>query len=207
MPRKTDGTLFELYPRPTKGDDGKPLLYARPASGLKLDIDALDNYCVRHRGCNYGDMKRLFENFIDVATQYLADGYRIETPIGSFAQRLKLVGDHTEPDKVTARDVFFAGVEFIPSKRFVHEVERRHKGFRKAIRPVGNAQMYDEQAMEKALTQSLTMGYTTISRFQVFSGLKRDSAKRYLDSLCEGPCPKLRCYREGKVLHYHPISK
>jgi hypothetical protein len=25
MPRKTDGILFELQPRPTKGDDGKPL--------------------------------------------------------------------------------------------------------------------------------------------------------------------------------------
>ena len=30
MPRKTDGVLFELQPRPTKGDDGKPLLYAKP---------------------------------------------------------------------------------------------------------------------------------------------------------------------------------
>lgn len=30
MPRKTDGMKFELLPRPTKGEDGKPLLYARP---------------------------------------------------------------------------------------------------------------------------------------------------------------------------------
>ena len=35
MPRKTDGMLFELLPRPTKGEDGQPLLYARPAIGMK----------------------------------------------------------------------------------------------------------------------------------------------------------------------------
>ena len=27
MPRKTDGIVFEIHPRPTKGEDGKPLLY------------------------------------------------------------------------------------------------------------------------------------------------------------------------------------
>ena len=33
MPRKTDGIEFEIHPRPTKGEDGKPLLYVRPAKG------------------------------------------------------------------------------------------------------------------------------------------------------------------------------
>ena len=207
MPRKTDGTLFELHPRPTTGDDGKPLLYARPASGQKLDIDALDEYCARHHGCNYGEMKRLFETFIDVASRYIADGYRIETPIGSFSQKVRLVGDHTDPEKVTGRDVFYAGIEYTPSKRFTREVERRHRGFRKAGGPVGNAQMYDERAMRSALERSLSLGYTTVHRFQTFSGLKRDSAKRYLDSLCTGDTPTLRCYREGRILHYLPADK
>ena len=31
MPRKTDGIEFEIHPRPTKSEDGKPLLYVRPA--------------------------------------------------------------------------------------------------------------------------------------------------------------------------------
>ena len=29
MPRKTDGIEFEIHPRPTKGEDGKPLHEAR----------------------------------------------------------------------------------------------------------------------------------------------------------------------------------
>jgi len=32
MPRKTDGIPFILQPRPTKGLDGQPLLYAQVAS-------------------------------------------------------------------------------------------------------------------------------------------------------------------------------
>ena len=29
MPRKTDGIEFEIHPRPTKGEDGKPLALLR----------------------------------------------------------------------------------------------------------------------------------------------------------------------------------
>ena len=31
MPRKTNGIEIEIHPRPTKGEDGRPLLYVRPA--------------------------------------------------------------------------------------------------------------------------------------------------------------------------------
>jgi hypothetical protein len=36
----------------------------------------------------------------------------------------------------------------------------------------------------------------------IYSRLKRKSAQRYLDSLCEGAHPRLRRYREGRTLHY-----
>ena len=35
MPRKTDGMPFELYTRPTNGEDGKPQLYVRHVKGRK----------------------------------------------------------------------------------------------------------------------------------------------------------------------------
>lgn len=38
MPRKTDGIEIEIHPRPTKGEDGKPLLYIRPAKGRKKSL-------------------------------------------------------------------------------------------------------------------------------------------------------------------------
>jgi len=45
MPRKTDGMLFELQPRPTSGEDGKPLLYARPAAPDKRTMKDVATYC------------------------------------------------------------------------------------------------------------------------------------------------------------------
>jgi ABC-type glutathione transport system ATPase component len=93
MPRKTDGILFELQPRPTKGDDGKPLLYAQPVIKHKYDLDDIDDFCARYRHTSRGEMKRLFDLLGEVTTMWLSEGCRVETPFGSFAPKLKLLGD------------------------------------------------------------------------------------------------------------------
>lgn len=133
---------------------------------------------------------------------WLRQGNRIETPFGSLAPKLKLVGDHTDPEKVTGRDVMYGGIEFIPSKKFVKDADCSHEGFRRLKGCVGNSQMYDSQAMDEALRRSTRNGYITINTFMLFSHLKRKSAKAYLDSLCEGENPRLHRYREGRMLHY-----
>ncbi len=48
MPRKTDGIEFEIHPRPTKGEDGKPLLYVRPAKGRKKSFKQLEDLFKEH---------------------------------------------------------------------------------------------------------------------------------------------------------------
>ena len=210
MPRKSDGILFELQPRPTKGDDGKPLLYAQPVIERKYDLDAIDDFCANYRHKSKGEIRCLFELFSEVATMWLRKGYRVETPFGSLAPKLKLIGEHTDPEKVTGRDVMYGGIEFIPSKQFVKDADCSREGFRRQQGSVGNSQMYDPKAMDEALRRSTYNGYVTVSRFQYYSGLKRKSAKAYLDSLCEGDNPRLRCYREGRTLHYtvlHNSSK
>ena len=104
MPRKTDGIEFEIHPRPTKGEDGKPLLYVRPARGRKKSFKELDTYATKYLGLRPGEKQMVFE-----------------TPIGSFAPKLKLLGEHTDPKTITGKDVVYAGLEFIPSKEFVKE--------------------------------------------------------------------------------------
>ncbi len=202
MPRKTDGILFELQPRPTKGDDGKPLLYAQPVIAHRHDLDAIDDFCAKYRHTSKGEMKRLFDLFSEVATMWLRQGHRVETPFGSLAPKLKLLGDHTDPEKVTGRDVMYGGIEFIPSKQFVRDADCSSDGFRRQQGSVGNSQMHDPKAMEEALRRSIRNGYVTVSTFMVFSHLKRKSAKAYLDGLCEGDTPRLRRYREGRTWHY-----
>jgi hypothetical protein len=202
MPRKTDGIPFILQPRPTKGEDGKPLLYAQPVIERKYNIDDIDDFCNKYRHTSKGEIKLLFELFTEVATLWLREGSRVETPFGSLAPKLKLLGDHTDPEKVKGRDVTYAGIEFVPAKQFVKRADCGRYGYRRVRESVGNSQMYDPVAMEEALRRSVYNGYITISTFMIYSRLKRKSAQRYLDSLCEGAHPRLRRYREGRTLHY-----
>lgn len=206
MPRKTNGILFELQPRPTKAENGKPLLYAQPVIERKYDLDAIDDFCAKYRHTSKGEIKLLFNLFSEVATMWLRKGYRVETPFGSLAPKLKLLGEHTDPDKVTGRDVMYGGIEFIPSRQFVKDADCSRDGFRCQQGSVGNSQMYDSKAMEEALRRSAYNGYITISTFMIFSGLKYNSAKKYLDNLCKGDNPRLYSYREGRVWHYKVIN-
>ena len=202
MPRKTDGILFELHPGPKRDEEGKPLLYARPATGISKTMRQLDDFCAEYRKTQKGDIESLFNHFIDVAGNWLSKGYRVETPIGSFAMKLKLTGDHTDADKVTGRDIIYNGVEFTPSKELIAKVGSNREGFRKKPGNVGNSQMYDPKAMEEALRKSLKLGYTTVSTFMYFSKLKRDSAQHYLDSLSKGENARLLRVKNGRTYVY-----
>lgn len=206
MPRKTNGMLFELQPRPTTGEDGKPLLYAHPAAPYKRTMKDVETYCA-FRGLNANLVEMAFNTFMDVCCEWLADGYRVETPLGVFSPKIRLNGDYTDPSKVQGKDVQFAGIELTPSKHFVKMVSRKQHGFRKKDTPVGNAQMHDERFMAEALRKSVIDGFTTIRIFMTQSRLKYNSARRYLDSLCAGEHPTLKRMKVGGAIHYFPLQK
>lgn len=137
----------------------------------------------------------------------MSDGYLIQTPLGSFAPKLKLLGEHTEAKKIADSDILFNGITYRANKSLVREARLRNRcGYRKSDTPVGNSQMYDGQMMEAALRRSMSMGFTTISRFMTSSGLKRDSAKKYLNGLCEGDHPRLKKVRYGRLWHYFAVE-
>ena len=100
-----------------------------------------------------------------------------------------------------------SGIEFIPSKDFIREVCTNRLGFRCVEGPVGNSQMHDPKAMDEALRRSLQQGFTTVKIFRICSGLKRDSAQKYLDSLTKGEHPRLRSVKNGKSYLYFPIQE
>lgn len=204
MPRKTDGIEFEIHPRPTKGEDGKPLLYVRPAKGMKKNFRDLEDFCHKYRGLRPGEINQSFTVAMEVISLWMSYGYRVETPFGSFAPKLRLLGEHTDPRTIHGRDIIYAGVDFIPAKEFVELCSRNNEGFRKSQSAVGNSQMYDQKAMDEALRRCMRVGYATIPEFMIYSGLKRDSAKSYLDSLCRGEHPRLRKIRESRRWLYFP---
>lgn len=206
MPRKTDGMPFELYTRPTNGEDGKPLLYVRPAAPYKRTMKDVETYS-GYRGVSKGLVDIAFETFMDVCCEWLSEGYRVETPLGTFAPKIKLEGEFTDPAKVKGKDVKFAGIELTPSKRFVTMVKRKQRGFYKKESNVGNSQMHDEVFMAQALRRALYPGFTTINIFMVVAGLKYHSAQRYLNGLCSGERPTLRKMKFGTTYHYFPLQK
>jgi hypothetical protein len=92
MPRKKSGMPFEVYPTPVKGKDGRNILFARPAGGpsMRITEGQIDNHVAKYSLLNRGQMKMVFEEFKHWAAVMLAKGYRIDTPIGSFAPKLRM---------------------------------------------------------------------------------------------------------------------
>jgi hypothetical protein len=207
MPRKKDGIPFVLYPRPTKGEDGKPLLYARPEPGRKLSQGWIDDLFTHGRTYSHGDFIRMMETFIELVGNYIADGYRVETPLGSFAPKLRTLGDYTRPEEVTSGAVAYAGIEFQPSKAFAQEVLRHQRGCHRVEQYQPHADGDKQVSLDEALKRSLRRGFTTVKIFQAASGKSYKVAKSYLDSLCEGDSPQLRRYKIGTALHYEPIAQ
>ena len=208
MPLKVDGMPYDLHPGPPKDEEGNPYLYVRPAPDRRIKMDEVDEFCAKYRGMSRGQMTSAMTCFIDVVRHWLVDGHRVETPMGVFAPRLKLNGRFTDPKKVKNSDVRLDGIDFTPSKEFVGEVQDvLHYGFRRASTRVGNKQMYDEAKMERALEKCHRVyGNITISGFQDWSGLRYHSAKKYLDSLCEGEHPRLRRNKVGTTFQYVPTN-
>ena len=88
---------FVLQPGPAKGPDGKPLLYAQLDPTRKLSLNELELDIRGYANYSMGEFKRLFEVFAQLAGKYIAEGYRIVTPLGSFAPKLKMTLPATDP--------------------------------------------------------------------------------------------------------------
>ena len=69
MPKKKSGFPYEVHPTPVKGKDGRNIVYAKPAKGLKLDIKAVDGYCHEHYELKDGELEFVFKQFLKCASE------------------------------------------------------------------------------------------------------------------------------------------
>lgn len=206
MPTKKNGMLFEMHPSPAKSKDGKTLYYARPVKGQKLNIKQIDTLCEQHRrliGCR---LETVFEEFLKEVGYWLAKGYRIDTPIGSFAPKLGLKREISDPDDVKGNDVTFEGVEYNPGKLWKKEAEKWLDGFR----PVRNANteeiMSDSERLREVLDRYVSKGgMVTARQFAAATGLTYYSARKQLDAWTEGEKPLLMRSKMGKIFIYTAI--
>lgn len=201
MPRKKYGVQYELLPRPTKDEEGKPLLYARPAIPIKYPMRMLDDFAHNNRGLHQGELSRMLRTFMDVAACHMKMGERIVTPMGSFQVKLKLDGDYSDPKKVTGKNIQYAGIEFTPSKEFLDMVEDRlQPGFvykPDAAHTKSVKELREDGAIDEALRKCLERNNFTISTFCYHSGLKYNTAREYLNRLCKSDPPVLQKRKFG----------
>ncbi len=198
---------YEVHPTPMKGKDGKNLVYVRPQSGMKLTMKELEEYCERNSGLRYGELSRAFEVFIRVAGTYLADGYRVETPIGSFAPKLALKRQITNPDEVKDRDVRLDGIEYTPGKLWNEEMAKWLQGFRRYQNPDTQEIMADKERLEKVMRQCIhrNNGFITAGMFARASGLTIYSARKQLNAWTKGASDVYKRQAHGKEHIYTEI--
>ena len=160
MPRKKSGMPIEVYPTPVKGKNGRNILFTKPAGGplMRITEEQIDNYVAKYSLLNRGQLKLVLEEFKHWAAEMMAKGYRIDTPIGSFAPKLRMKGEFTDPAKVGHDDVELDGVDYNPGKLW-HEAigEWMHDGFHKVDRPDASKLLADKDRLEQCEELSLRM--------------------------------------------------
>ena len=207
MPRKTDGMPFEIHPSPKKAENGKNILYVRPRSRQKITMEQLDDYCANHYALRPGELTRAFQAFIEATGYYLSEGYRVETLIGSFAPKIGLRRELTDPDEVKTTDVLFEGIEYKSVKEYEKSVLSNLRGFRRANNPNVQQLMADEDHLNKALQANLERyhGYVTARSFAHSANITYYSARKQLDKWCEGEHPRLLKTKQGQEYIYTEI--
>lgn len=207
MPRKTNGMPFEIHPSPKKAANGKNILYVRPRSRQKITMEQLDDYCANHYALRPGELTRAFQAFIEATGYYLSEGYRVETLIGSFAPKIGLKRELTDPDEVKTTDVLFEGIEYKSVKEYEKSVLSNLRGFRRANNPNVQQLMADEDHLNKALQANLERyhGYVTARSFAHSANITYYSARKRLDKWCEGEHPRLLKTKQGQEYIYTEI--
>ena len=207
MPRKTNGMPFEIHPSPKKAENGKNILYVRPRSRQKITMEQLDDYCANHYALRPGELTRAFQAFIEATGYYLSEGYRVETLIGSFAPKIGLRRELTDPDEVKTTDVLFEGIEYKSVKEYEKSVLSNLRGFRRANNPNVQQLMTDEDHLNKALRANLERyhGYVTARSFAHSANITYYSARKQLDKWCEGEHPRLLKTKQGQEYIYTEI--
>ena len=190
-----------------KGEDGKNLVYVRPKSGQKLTMKELEEKCEDYNALRYGELSRAFDAFIRVAGRFLAEGYRIETPIGSFAPKLSLTKQVTDASEVKDRDVRLEGVEYNPGKLWDREIQKWMDGFRRWQNADTQEILADKEKLEQVMRECIQRhhGYITAGIFSRASGLTLYSARKQLNEWTKGENPKLLMTPRGKEHIYTEV--
>lgn len=172
-----------------------------------MTMSGVEDFCSRNYGLRYGELSRAFDVFLRAASELMVMGYRVDTPIGSFAPRLALTREITDPDEVKPRDIRLNGVDYQPGKRWDEALERWNSGFRRVDNTNTQELLADKKRLDDFLQNCLQRynGYVTVGAFARTSGLTYYSARKQLNQWTEGENPRLLKTRRGQEFIYTEI--
>jgi hypothetical protein len=198
-----EGIRFELNPGPNRDENGKALLYAIPDTSRKCSLELYAKDAEQRRLISAVHLKTALDAFRDEAGLLLSRGYRVMTPFGSFALKLKVKGHFTDRNKVKGTDIEVDGIEFTPNKEFLDLAKDNIHTPRKK-RQVSTQEILNSPEALKALIDRIieNNGYVTVRTFKEYSGLKIDTARNYLNTLCQGDQPLLKQFKVGRTFIY-----
>lgn len=200
-----EGILFKVFPTPMKGKDGKPLFYVRPSCDT-ASVSMFDDYCAQEYHMQKSEMQRALNVFMQAAGEFLAKGYNVMTPFGSFSLRLGLKREISNPDEVTGDDVVFEGIDFHYNKEFLNDLEKWKLRFRRTENPNTRELLQDTQKIDQMLQDLLRkQGYATVNSFAYQAHLTYYSAKKQLEAWTKGDSPRLLKTKMGQQYIYTEI--
>ena len=204
MPVNKSGISFELYDTPKKDESGRNILCAKVVSNGTYTQRQLEEYMQKFWTIHPSDARRFMTAFVDAVTSLLADGYRVDTPIGSFYMKLKLDAPYTAADKVTANQVGFDGVGILPDKEFVKCVSDSIHGFqrKRSHRSPNLGSTAELQRKVRKLARD-NGGFFDIRDFRMAFGVSEYMARKTLQSLCEGTPPFLQHKKASRSIVYY----
>lgn len=209
MPKKTGGMSYVVYTSPKKGKDGRNIVYVRPEGGpqMKMTIEQIDAYCAKYSSMRSGELQLVLHEFMHWAAEWIVKGYRVETPLGSFAPKLKLKREITDPNEVSDRDVELDGVEYTPGKLWNEHLDYwMRNGFNKSERLYTSEPLADMDQLEQTLRELLDQrGFVTVNSFKASTRLTYHSARKLLNTWTEGKNPKLLKTRQGPTYIYTEV--
>ena len=198
---------FKLQPTPAVGKDGKKLFFAQPAQKDSVSLRMLDDYCAQQYHMSRGELTRALEVFMQASGEFLARGYRVETPFGTYAPILKLKREITSPDDVTGDDVHLDAIEFRGNQEYLEEIKRWMAGF-KYVGGFDNSLelMADVESLKKDLRECLkSHGHVTVRIFASKTKLSTYAARKQLDAWTKGDSPCLLKTKMGQQYIYTEV--
>ena len=198
---------YEVHPSPQKDEKGKYQMYVRPQRGKKLSMKQMDGYCTSHSTLLDGELTRAFEIFARQASLLIAQGYRIETPIGSFGPKLGVKRKCYDADEVKDEDVMLSGIDYIPFKEWEDKIADWLGGFNRWENPNVQKNLANKDQLELTMRECIANngGYITARIFSIGAHLSYYSARKQLDEWCEGESPKLLKTKRGQEYIYTEI--